>query len=307
MDMSVDLRRLCWRFRAGRYPEGQLVEKVQGEIDRLIGEFAASRSANPAILLSCRDSVRGFNDAIKLARELLRGRQYEKCLSQVRVAGTASRKIRAALKGRREYESVASALRALRELLEPPSLRELASVQTIVQLSSEGDRLIDAERPRQAVFIINMCRQMIDVLRSTSEGLGAEAPRLKSRIDRIGELCASTNPFTAQAGRDPLTDGGVDALRHLLGERYEALVGRLLDELEVKLAPRRVFLTEYGRYRGTLHVGTYVASHLVEELRRIVAEDSWRAAAAYMQRLVIAAVASDIQALSLRTSKSTNV
>jgi hypothetical protein len=291
------LARLTARYGSGLCTETHLTAQFHKVLNRLQALMVEWRPLLSGLRHRPSSAMRECDNAISTAQRLCKGREFRECLSQLKLARHELARLQELLDAWDDYHRATEAYWALTALLDSQQLCQMLTIETIRQLLVESDKLLASGRSRQAGFIARLCRNKALALMEAPHQESSKVQEFSVKLDRQAEFFRLTAAFAPSPANDLKLCRAFERLPNLLAERRIALVALLVADIECELASRRAVWVSLERQRSPHEKAGAVNQLVIDELKRIVREESWEQAASYLLRQVLAALSSEATAL----------
>lgn len=293
--MLLDLTRTAWRYELGYLSEQEAGAVVEAEVNRLVEEVVSNAKSTMGLIHRPSELIRVCDEGINAAIGHKRRNQFKEAVVEIKKVQNALEVIRRFSAAHEEYESARSAYRRIESLLESEYLLQGTSIKVLSGLLSEMDGLLKKAEYRQAHIIGRMCKQRSFALETVESQCEAKSGGLLQRVERICEICDQSNPFTA--GSDSTIKRAGEAIRSIIEQGYLVLARRLIEDIEIDIAPRRTLVAEYGRHARIFAAQTGEQVISVEHLKSMCVQTSWIAATDFLLETALNALSSDLERL----------
>lgn len=295
--MNRELSRLVWLYEARGCSQADISRRFQDEINRLLHQNVLLGRQISGLEHRPSKFIIAFDKAIDAALNLKYGDKFKEPLVEIEKAQDALENIQLFLDAYQEYQTAKDACRIVDELAGADYLRQLISVRNLIDLLVECDKLFREGKYRQAQLLSLKCRRRAEILQRVEKVAGQKPIRLLTRVAQSLDICNRSEMFILNLISDSAIREGLKRLKDLIREGYFALAEKLLDEIEIEIAPRQTLNDEYRRYQDIFEEKKRADRISPDVLRSIVAMESWHAAVDYLLENSLTAVSSEIGAI----------
>lgn len=293
--MLSELTRTVWRYELRYLSEHETAAAVEAEVNRLIEEVVSHARRTMGMIHRPSGLMRTCDDGINAALGHKNRNQFTKAVAEIKKVRDAIEEIRRFTAAHEEYEATRGAYRRIEVLLESEYIMQCTSIKVLSGLLSEVEGLLKTAEYRQARTILRMCKQRSTTLETVELQRDARSGSLLQRVERISEICCQSERFSITS--DSTIKQACEVLRSIIERGYLVLARRLIEDIEIALAPRLSLVAEHDRHLRMFKGRAAEKVVSAEQLKSMVAQTSWIAATDSLLRTALTELSWDLERL----------
>lgn len=237
------LEKTLWRWECGWYNDGRVSDLLTQEIDNLSTRSAQLGGERECLRRFRQQELSRFDNLLGEILGNVERVEFKRAVKKIREAEIIYKELEMTLPLIKQYYAVQELINELNELLGAPLFVDTTTKKVIADLQESSREYLEKRQTHKAKLNLFICRKEIEKLFHRDMD-NVKFEQLKRKVEKLFDDLEHihTERLIAEKRDKNLDLSMIDRLKKLIDSYYLTLAERLLEEFELQISDRILFL-----------------------------------------------------------------